>query len=76
MVSSNIEPQASIESNIEASAFDFMVSRSSSVPARMPCKGDRISWEIDDMKSDLAFDTAATSSLLISAVMEFPNAER
>jgi hypothetical protein len=31
---------------------------------------------MDDMKSDLAFDTAATSSLLISAVMEFPKAER
>jgi hypothetical protein len=31
---------------------------------------------MDDMKSDFAFERADTSSLLCSAVMEFPKAER
>ena len=76
MVSSNMEPQASIEFSMETSESSFMVSRSISVLARIPCKGDRISREMDDMKSDFAFERADTSSLLCSAVMEFPKAER
>jgi hypothetical protein len=75
MVSSNIEPQASMEFNIETSELSFIVSRSISVLASMPCRGDRISWEMDDIKSDLAFERADISSLLTSAVMEFPNAD-
>ena len=43
MVSSNMEPQASIEFSMETSESSFMVSRSISVLARIPCKGDRIS---------------------------------
>jgi len=76
MVSSNMEPQASMEFNMDTSASSFMVSRSISVLASIPCRGDLISWEMDEMKSDLAFERAATSSLLTSAVMEFPKAER
>jgi hypothetical protein len=75
-VSSNSEPQASIESNIDTSDSNFMVSRSISTPASIPCKGERSSWEMDDIKSDFAFERADTSSLLTSAVIEFPNAER
>src|ERR1700761_3460384 len=68
--------QASMLFSIADSDVCVIDSRRSSVPASIPCSGERNSCEIEEMKSPLARDNANASILDTSAMMELPNADR